>query len=404
MNILTYTSLYPNNADPSHGIFVERRLLELTQRSGIRPVVVAPVPWFPSTAKVFGRHAAMARVARRDVRSGIAIQHPRFPLLPKVGMSTAPYAMAAATKGSLRDAVSGHGPVELIDAHYFYPDGVAAAMLAKALHLPYIITARGSDINLIGRYAWPRRLMRRAAAGAAALIAVSRALADEMVRIGMPADKINVLRNGVDLEFFSPGGERPADARPGPPDPVFLSVGALKKAKGHDIAIRFVGRMEGARLVIAGAGPDAPRLRKLSQQLGVAGRVQFAGVLDAGSLRDCYRAADALLLMSEREGMPNVVLESLACGTPVLAANVGGIAEVINGEAAGVLVEERNEEALAAAWRRLRERSIDRQAVRRHAERFSWSDTIAGLHELMRHCAKSGVPEAGPRHAKADDF
>jgi teichuronic acid biosynthesis glycosyltransferase TuaC len=334
----------------------------------------------------------MAGVAAYDERKSMAVHHPRYPLLPAAGMSTAPWLMAAGTRPRVREVLSSHKPVELIDAHYFYPDGVAAAMLARWMGLPYIITARGSDINLIATYSWPRRLMLRAAANASAVIAVSRALAAAMVAMGMPESRIHVLRNGVDLEFFSPLPGSQERRRPSGSPATFLSVGALKPAKGHDIAIRFIHRLQEARLVIAGAGPDERRLRLLCERLDVSPRVQFAGVLDAGSLRDCYRKADALVLMSEREGMPNVVLESLACGTPVLAADVGGIAEIVSSETAGELVDRRNAEALVAAWRRLQARGIDRRAVRRHAEQFSWDETITGLHRLMHRCARGNAP------------
>jgi len=392
LNILTYTNLYPNNVDETHGIFVERRLQRLAADEGIRPTVVAPVPWFPSKARMFGRLAAMARISSADERGGIPVRHPRYPLIPKFGMSTSPWLMAAATRPAVREAIRDCGGVALVDAHYFYPDGVAAGMLARALGLPYVITARGSDINVIAGYAWPRRLTLNAAAGAAALVAVSQALADEMVRIGMPADRLHVLRNGVDLDFFSPADESPEGGGTGPR---FLSVGALKPAKGHDVAIRFVAGIDGAELVVAGSGPDRPRLERLAEQLCVSGRVSFAGLLEPRDLRDRYRSADATILASEREGMPNVLLESLACGTPVLATRAGGIPEIVSAPEAGVLLAERSAEALTAAWRELSSRPVDRRVVRQHARRFSWAETIAALARLMRDCAHSGVREAG---------
>lgn len=375
--------------DPSHGIFVERRLQQLTAASDVRATVVSPVPWFPSRAKLFGRWAAMARIENRSVRGGITVRYPRYPLIPKIGMGTAPYTMACATRAASRAAVSELGGISLIDAHYFFPDGVAACRLSKELDAPFVITARGSDINLIAQFAWPRRQMLHAARNAAAVIAVSDALAAEMRALGMPADKIHVLRNGVDLDFFCPdSGSRSTMART-QNTPCFLSVGALKSAKGHDIAIRFLAMLEEGRLVIAGTGPEEKNLRKLSERLGVSRRVQFAGRLDSESLRNEYREADCLLLMSQREGMPNVVLESLACGTPVIACDVGGIAEVVDNPAIGTLVRERSAEGLFRAWREQQVTRGDQALIRRHAERFSWAETIIGLHELMQRCANT---------------
>jgi len=383
MQILTFSSLYPNNVDPSHGIFVERRLQELVSKTDIRSTVISPVPWFPFRSKIFGEYAAMAAISKHDHRFGIDILHPRFPLIPRLGMNISPKLMSSACSQSVRDRVKERA-VMLIDAHYFYPDGVAASHLAEELKLPYCITARGSDINLIARFASPRKQMLRAAEGASALIAVSEALADAMRNLGMPGRKIHVLRNGVNLDFFSPDSCDQSIDSVTTTGPTFLSVGALKSAKGHDIAIRFVHQLPNARLVIIGRGPDKAVLNKLAVQLGIADRVILTGALDPEALRTWYKAADAIILMSEREGMPNVILESLACGTPVLATAVGGIPELLTDPSCGELVSERSADSLISAWQRLSHRGINSERIRRFATRFSWQDTIDRLHVLMK--------------------
>ena len=383
MQILTFSSLYPNNVDPSHGIFVERRLRELTSRTDIRSTVISPVPWFPFQAKIFGDYAAMAAIPKSDRRYGIDILYPRFPLIPRIGMNTAAKFMSMACKRSVRGCLRERG-VQLIDAHYFYPDGVAASLLARELDLPYCITARGSDINLIAKYAAPRRQMLQAAHGASALVTVSEALAEAMQGMGMPSEKIHVLRNGVDLDFFSPGRGRQQGSHASSSCPTFLSIGALKKAKGHDIAIRFVSQLAEARLVIIGRGPEEATLRHLADQLGVGRRVVFTGTLDPEALRQWYRDADAVILMSEREGMPNVILESLACGTPVLATSVGGVPEILTDSSCGQMVSDRNADALSDAWQDLSLRGIDSEKIQRFASRLSWKDTIDKLHDLMK--------------------
>ena len=382
MRILSFSSLYPNNVDPSHGIFVERRLRELAKATDIQPIVVSPVPWFPFRSKKFGSYSAMARIAKSDRRFGIDILHPRFPLIPKIGMNSAPKLMALACRQSVQRCVEKRS-VALIDAHYFYPDGVAAAILARDLNLPYFITARGSDINLIARYASPRKQMLKAAAGASALIAVSDALADAMRDLGMPGDRIHVLRNGVDLDFFSPGNRENARRVLSLSQITYLSVGALKGAKGHDIAIEFVAGVENALLVIVGRGPDEERLRQMARRLGIEHRVIFTGTLGPEELRTWYQAADALILMSKREGMPNVILESLACGTPVLASDVGGIPELLSAAEAGEIARTRNVDGLKEAGIRMSRRGIDRSQTRKFAERYSWADTIRKLSAMM---------------------
>src|SRR5713226_98999 len=198
VRLLTFSTLYPSSVRPGHGIFVESRLRHLVASGSAQSVVVAPVPWFPSSRSWFGKYSTFARTPRREV------QHPRYPLLPKIGMSTAPFLLARACLSTLRHLIDKGYNFDVIDAHYFYPDGVAAALLGRHLGKPVVITARGSDIMLIARHAVPRRLIIWAARKAAAVIAVSGALGRSLEGLGIEAGKVTALRNGVDLEAFRP--------------------------------------------------------------------------------------------------------------------------------------------------------------------------------------------------------
>ena len=181
MNILTFSTLYPSAARPQHGIFVETRLRKLVESGAVSARVVAPCPWFPFASEQFGDYAAFARTPEKETRHGLEVEHPRYPLPPKIGMSAAPLALFSATLPFLRRQLrQGHG-FDLIDAHYFYPDGVAAVMLGQALSRPVVVTARGSDLNLIARYAIPPLdPLGGAAGGADGLIAVSSGLQQRM--------------------------------------------------------------------------------------------------------------------------------------------------------------------------------------------------------------------------------
>ncbi|MGH7041460.1 MAG: glycosyltransferase, partial [Acetobacteraceae bacterium] len=192
IRLLTFSSLYPNAAQPTHGVFVENRLRHLLGSGAARSTVLAPVPWFPFAAARFGTWAAFARVPRVEMRHGIAVHHPRFPVIPRVGMNLAPWLLYRAALPALRRLLAAGVAFDAIDAHYVYPDGVAAVWLGAALGRPVVITARGTDVNLIPRYAVPRRLIQGAIAGAAALVAVSGALAEALIALGAPPAKVTV--------------------------------------------------------------------------------------------------------------------------------------------------------------------------------------------------------------------
>ncbi len=381
MKLLTFTTLYPSAARPSHALPVETRLRHLLDTGEVESRVVAPVPWFPSDHPSFGAYSAFARTPAEEERRGIRVVHPRYPLIPKVGMTAAPFMLAAAAKPVLARILEEY-PFEAIDAHYFYPDGVAAVMLGKYFNKPVVITARGTDLNVIPQYRLPRHMIKWAAAHAAGLVTVCSALKDRLVELGIAPERAMVLRNGVDLQRFRPVDRDAVRTRLNFTGTTLLSVGNLIPLKGHEIAIRALTLLPDCNLVIAGQGPMHGALVELARDIGVADRVTFAGVLSQEDLRLYYGAADALILASSREGWANVLLESLACGTPVIATNVGGTAEVITSPAAGLLFNRRTPQALAQAVRRLFERAPERAVTRRYAEQYSWSATTEGQLEL----------------------
>jgi teichuronic acid biosynthesis glycosyltransferase TuaC len=380
---LTFTTLYPNAAQPHHGVFVENRLRHLLGTGDVLTRVVAPIPWFPFRGRMFGRYSDAASVTDVELRNSIEVHHPRYLVIPKVGMSVAPTSMYYATLGPIKRLLEQEN-CDIIDAHYFYPDGVAAIMLGHALNIPVVVTARGTDINLIPDHLVPRRQIQSAARKAAGIVAVSQALANGLVALGVPSERITVLRNGVDLDTFRPQNRELARKAMGISGPTLLSVGHLIERKGHDIAISALPALSDYSLLVAGDGPDRSRLGALAARLGVSERVRFLGIVRHEHLRQVYEAADALVLASSREGWPNVLLESMACGTPVVASAIWGNPEVVCRPEAGVLMEARTPEGVVEGVERLFRRLPSRAATRAFAEGYSWHDTSAGQLRLFR--------------------
>jgi glycosyltransferase involved in cell wall biosynthesis len=301
-------------------------------------------------------------------------------------MTVAPFLMALGAHRAIADLLAAGYDFDLIDAHYYYPDGMAAALLARWLRKPFVVTARGTDINLVPEYALPRRMIRWTASRAQGSIAVCRALMDELAGLGAEPSKLHVMRNGVDLERFHPLPPGDCRAALGLPSDctLLLSVGHLVERKGHHVAIEAMVELPEFHLVIVGEGEEHDRLRRQILALRLEDRVTLVGARPNTELAQWYSAADALILASSREGWANVLLESLACGTPVVATAIWGTPEVVRDAVAGRLMAGRDAGSVVRAIRSLFYQYPDREAVRRYAEGFSWAETSAAQVALFR--------------------
>ena len=271
-----------------------------------------------------------------------------------------------------------------IDAHYFYPDGAAAVRMAQDFGKPVTVTARCTDLNLIPQYPAPRQKIVWAANQASGIITVCQALRDELIKLNVAADKVRVLRNGVDLQMFQPIDRDKARAALELTGSTLLSVGHLIERKGHNLVVSSLCHLPDTSLVISGDGPEREALEALAVSDGVSDRVNFLGRVDHAALRDIYGAVDALVVAPSREGWANVLLEAMACGTPVVANNVWGTLELVATPEVEVLMADRTPRDLADTIEALFAALPDRADTRRYAERFSWDDTTRGQEELFR--------------------
>jgi teichuronic acid biosynthesis glycosyltransferase TuaC len=385
IKILTFTTLFPHAGHPTQGLFVVERLRHLQASGQVDIRVVAPLPWFPITHQKLNPYAWLAKnTPEQEIIQGLTVQHPRYFLMPKLGMNMAPLSIALSSLPLLKRLIDQGYDFDLIDAHYFFPDGVAAIILGKLLNKPVVITARGSDLNQIPRYFLPRKMIHWAAKEADGIITVCAALKKTLVEdMGRDAEAITVLRNGVDLDKFHPQERLHLRKRLGLTRPTLLSVGFLINRKGHDMVIRAMEHLPDMDLLIAGGGPMGGNLQALIEQLGVGDRVKLIGELPQDALVDYYCGADALILASSREGWANVLLESMACGTPVVASGVWGTPEAVCTKDAGLLMAERSINGVVEGVKTLLGNPPDRAATRRHAEQFSWEKTTQGQLDLF---------------------
>src|SRR5215467_832599 len=393
IRLLTLTTLFPNSRRPRHGIFIANRLRRLCDTGRVEATVVAAVPWFP------GVYRDVSAVPAAEPVFGFDVRHPRYLQVPAIGMRIQPDSLARTLLKELQRSRLDRDRFDIIDAHYFFPDGVAAARVAQELRLPLVISARGSDINLIGEIPFARQRMSLAAQSAKALISVSAALAAKMKDLGMPADRIHVLRNGVDTDLFCPFSRLDARKRLRLDEggQWVLGVGNLVPEKGFDILINALGDLPRARLLLVGDGPLRNTLRSLAAATA-PGRVEVRDNMAQSELRFAYAACDVLGLPSLREGWPNVVLEAIACGTPVVASAVGGIPEMLQSDAPAIVLSDRSAHAWASALRVFLENSLKPEAVRQYALRFGWDEVVGRQCALYEEVvATSGATGHGTR-------
>jgi len=381
LRVLTLSTLYPDSARPRFGLFVERQTRALAALPDVEVEVVALVGLPPGPLKRHSRWRALLDPPEHEEWNGLTVHRPRFPTLPGFGAAN-PALMARAILPLLR-RIRERFAFDVIDAEFFFPDGPAAVRLGHALGVPVSIKARGADIHHWGRSPLCRKQILRAGREAGGLLAVSEALKRDMTALGLPEERIRVHYTGVDLDRFRPAPDREAaKAALGIEGPLFFSVGALIPRKRHHLAIEALALLPEGELWIAGEGPERARLEALIAARGLGGRVRLLGSRSPDELAAIDAAADAGVLVSASEGLANAWVESLACGAPVVTADVGGARELIDRPEAGRIVAA-EPEAIAMALAELARNPPDATAVRAAAERFTWEANAAALREHL---------------------
>jgi teichuronic acid biosynthesis glycosyltransferase TuaC len=397
--VVVLTTLFPHAGQPTTGLFIRERMFRVARF--IPLTVVAPVPWFPFQAllrrwKPHFRPPAPAV----EMQEGIEVRRPRFLSVPGAFKWLDGWFMAVSCLPTLLRLKRGFG-CNVIDAHFAYPEGYAATLLGRWLHIPVSITMRGTEVPL-ARDPRRRRRMIEALQRATRIFAVSESLKRHAVSLGVAGDKITVVGNGVDTAKFHRLDQQAARQRLGLAidAPVLVSVGALVERKGFHRVLECLPalrrRFPGLRyLVVGGAGPEgdwSARLARSVIDLGLQDCVMFLGTLAPEELNVPLSAADVFVLATRNEGWANVFLEAMACGLPVVATDVGGNAEVVANANVGIMVPFADPDRLAQAIADALARDWDRDAIVAYAESNSWERSVRTLAEefaaiAVRHAA-----------------
>jgi glycosyltransferase involved in cell wall biosynthesis len=319
---------------------------------------------------------------------GIEVLHPRFIMIPKVSMPFHGFALFLSSIKTIKKIHSTYS-FDLIDGHYIYPDGFAAVLLGRFFHKPVVLSARGSDINQFTKFRSIKPLIKYALRNCNHIISVCDALKQEIVELGVNGHKVTVIQNGVSLDKFYSVDKNDARKKLSIPNhsKIILSVGSLIPRKGFDLLIeampKLIRQVDDICLYIIGEGPLRRYLQQKITDLKLEPYIKFVGEIPNHELRIWYSAADVFCLASSREGWPNVIMESLACGTPVVATNVWGTPEILTSPNVGILVE-RRPESILKGLRNALNKEWDREKIHNHVAGRTWNAVAQEVEAIFR--------------------
>ena len=286
---------------------------------------------------------------------------------------------------------------------YWTPAALVALAVKPFCQASVVVTLWGSDI-LFTRWRPFSGVLRWCLNRSDAIICESSLFKDELIAFGLPAEKISIIANGIDLNRFQPRGRASARKELGLSEEgfVFLSVGSCSPVKGHSYLIDampgILEKFSAARFILVGDGEERPSLEKAARDRGVADHITFAGWREPRAIPTWMNTADAFIHPSLREGNPNAVLEAMASGLPVICTEVGGVGEMIEEGENGLLIAAESASAIVEKALLLARDDKLRSALGRKARRFvetrydSWSkqaERVAQLYETL-----PGVPPA----------
>lgn len=390
--ILVISPAFPASVQPTYGVFVKERVKALAAVPGYQVEVVSPIPYFPPI-RLAARWYMWSQFLSEETIDDLPVHRPRYPMIPKFGHRFLPRLMQSSVMRVAR-RIRDRFPFDLIDAHFVYPAGVLAAHLSVAMGVPFVVTGRGEDMCRFPQNPALRPQIELAVKSASHCIAVSQQIADAFVACGAPADRVTVIGNGVDCEKFVPldRDETRRRLNLSPDLRHIVSVGDRFENKGFHLLIAAVSELRkmgiDVRASIVGGPPRhgrdyTPVLEQQIRDLNLGAHVRLVGRRPHQELAVWYNSADLFVLLSEREGSPNVLMEALACGVPAVATSVGGIPEVLGDSRLGLQVPERNVDSITLSLREALLRSWDRTHIRDTIKRRDWNDVARRVSRIV---------------------
>lgn len=377
-------SLFPSPVTPYTGLFVKHRLNALRQcyPSDTPFFIVSPTPYFPFKQDCFKSYALYAQKPSGIVDyDGFKIAYPRYAQIPLTNSRFSGYFTYVSIKKYFDYFVKNYGKPKILIAEYGFPDCLAIYELSKIHKIPYVVTVRGSDVSYFMKLDAIKDKMLNALNHAQTIITVSHTLKQELHDVfNIPLEKITVIGNGVDSRIFHQKPNHTLTIREEyniQTQYLLCSVGGLIKRKNHSLAVDAMAFLPNHSLLIVGTGEESDNLKAQIKALNLETKVFLCGANPQETLADIYNSSDLFLLCSLSEGRPNVVLESLACGTPALSATVQGVDELIINDNYGKIIDMKriSPQSLANNIITLTQTPFDKKMIETHGHQFSWENS-----------------------------
>lgn len=341
--ILALSYLFPNRVRPNYGIFVLNRLKAIKKYCDIK--IIAPVPKFPFMG-IFPRFNKFSLIPREEVMGSLHVLHPFFFTIPRFLKCLDCFTYFLVTIPVIHKMRKSFD-FDIIDAHWVYPDILTAYICSKIYRKKFIVTVRGLEALHLKEQGLRKKILDFLLNKADYVITLSSELKALVEDIGVNKQKVSVILNGVDSSTFVLLDREEARKSVNIPTDkkVIVTVGSLLMTKGHHKIIEVLPALskefETELYIIGGVGPEGNDRKKIKNLVNTLklNNVHFVGQISHSNLVYWYNAADIFCFASFREGCPNVIMEALACGTPVVASNVGAISDMVDTDVKGYIFD-----------------------------------------------------------------
>ena len=382
MKVLLLTHIYPTTGYPTRGTYIGNIFRVISRMSETR--VVCPVHWWKRL-----RGSTRQLNPPTDEFTGVPAIQPTVWTVPRIAPQWNGESMYYSLRKQL-ERLRRKFDFDIIVAAWAYPDGFAAARLARDFDCPLVIKTMGSDVLLMpkdprlrGKISWGLKQAQR-------IIAVSEDLKKNVQNLGIPSDSVVVRHNGVNGDLFTIKNRVDLRRHLGLPEHRrFISyVGRLSSEKGVDLLLQAMAGFcasgpDDVDLLLVGSGVMQTEMESQVKQMGLEPRIRFCGERSHDEIADWISASDVFCLPSRSEGCPNVILEALASGRPVVATRVGGVPELLT-DSNGIMVPSEDPDALAAGLMQALQRRWDPESIRRSVEYLSWDEVGAAYHSDLQ--------------------